>query len=161
MESNFSLRDLVRQILDETNLTNPTDIANAVADRTPDEEVMSAYKIALTQYVRVINNDGRRENIIINPRLAQKFNPSAKVVAIRTAHQRALHDRVFMGSDSKLLGDCGYDDLVKAAKFRRELADRNLIIAQRYQYLAQLLLNFGVATVSQLPPEAFEWNGND
>lgn len=146
--SDFDLRTLVGEVLAETNLTEPADIAAEVARRTPKVHLRAAYETALTGYVRVINNAHRRENTILKPRPASR---SAKVSAIRDQWQAALRDRVHTGDGWKLLGECTYSDLMAAAKRRRELADRNLAMADRYEALAQQLLAAGVDRVADLP----------
>jgi hypothetical protein len=142
-----TLRDLVLKVLAETDLTDPVALANEVATLTPPDKMDEFYRLALAGFVRTVNNDVRRSNVIINP---TRYMPSAKVTAIREAHERSLRDRVFMGADSKMLGDCTYDDLMNAAKFRKELADRNLILAKRYEELAARLLSENVVRVADL-----------
>src|SRR5262245_58955494 len=137
------LHALVAIVLEDTDLAEPTDIAAEVARRKPRAVLRDAYETALVGYVRVVNNEHRRHNVIIRP--------SAKVAAIRSAWQRSLRDRVEFVGGWKLLGDCTYDDLMAAAKYRRQLADRNQAMATAYEALAHRLTAAGVATAGDLP----------
>ena len=143
---NFDLRTLVDQVLADTDLTEPGDIAAEVAERTPRHELRGAYVVALAGYVRVINNASRHNNPILKPNSGQ----SAKVTAIRDWWRAALHDRVYVDKTWKTLGNCTYGDLMLVAKQRRELANANMVTADRYEALAQLLLTNGVDTVADL-----------
>ena len=79
---------------------------------------------------------------------------SAKVAAIRAAGPKWLEDRycVGAGDDSwKLLGDCGFSDLMFAAGQRREQAARTSAVAERLEVLAELVRSHGVSRVRDLP----------
>lgn len=88
------------------------------------------------------------------PAMKPKPARSAKVAAIREHHQRWLRERLYASSDPrkwKFLGDCGFDDLMFAAGQRREDARRTSAVAQELERLAELVRQYGVARVRDLP----------
>lgn len=160
----FDLRQLVEDVLTDTSLNDPRELAAEVLKRTPAKSVRDAYAVALVDFVRHASINETRHNPILNgkpPRVASA-GYSHKRAAIRDAYARALQDRVFVEPDTwKPLGECTFDDLMGAAVRRRELAEHNIEAAQRYERLAKLLEYHEAATVADLPQETFESLGDD
>lgn len=78
-------------------------------------------------------------------------NKSAKVAGFQQL-ARALAVPVSVGrNQTKVLGDCTYDDLMHAANNRRDHAAQTIAAADEYEAWAILLRDHGKATVSALP----------
>lgn len=155
----YDLRAEIRNVLDGTGLTDPRDIATKVAENIPAKFRLAALRVALVPLVEQVNQQRRMSSAITGTGAGtdRPASRSAKVSAIRDAWQVALRDRIHVGQGPaawKLLGDCGYDDLMFAASERREHARRNAAKARRYAALAELLHTHGVATVGELPTDA-------
>lgn len=147
------LRQLVREVLRESESADPGEVAEQVRARIPKAQLASALSQSLRLYVRQVNSEIRVGNHGPAPTPIQA-NRSAKVAAIRDGWQRRLRDRVHVGDGTwKFLADCGYDDLVAAASERRVLADRNQAWAHTYESWARLLTEHDVATFAELPME--------
>ena len=118
----FDLNAVVSTVLDDTELTDPRQVAAAAAARIPAKDRLAALTLALDPYVREAMQRRRQRNPVVGARATGR---SAKVAAIRNWWERAMQDRVNVGpraTDWKQLGDCGYDDLMYAASTRWEKA---------------------------------------
>lgn len=149
----FILRQLVRDVLRDTDKADPGEVAGEVMARIPRGMVRAALSQALRLYVRQVISETRigrtGPQSTVTP-----LNRSAKVTAIRDGWQKRLRDRVHVGSGEwKFLADCTYDDLLAAATERRELAERNQAWARQYDAWARLLTEHDAATFGDLPAE--------
>jgi len=157
--SNFDLQQLVKDVLENSELNDPRDIAAEVSRQTPSKVLREAYEIALVDYVRNVSINNTRSNPIIRGRTPRIKTGSAKRIGIRDWWQRAMRDRVYIDSNQKIwkpLGDCGFDDLMLAADSRRAKADAINAKADQFERLANLLKEYGVDCVSELPREAID-----
>lgn len=145
--SEFNLRTLVRQVLDDSVLTDPGLIAEEVYRRTAAKDRGAAYQQALRHFVRQVASEQRGATTIT-------AGPS-KATRAREWWQRSMRDRIHVNGDAgwKMLADCTRDDLLYAAAERREQADRNRAKAQQYEALASLLDANSAATVRDLPAD--------
>lgn len=147
--SDFILRQLVRDILAETDAADPGEIAGQVMARIPPRMIRVALSQALRLYVRQVISETRTAHPPVAP---TAINRSAKVAAIRDGWQKRLRDRVHVGgSEWKFLADCTYEDLIAAASERRQMADRNNAWARTYDAWARLLTEHNVTTFGELP----------
>lgn len=150
--SDFVLRDLVREVLHENNLTDPGDIAEEVLRRIPRGNLRVALGQALRLYVRQINSEGRNRSPDI-PAVAAP-NQSWKVAGVRDGWQRRLRVLEHVGGSTyKPLANCTYEDLLFCATERRALAERNSARARQYDAWARLLTEHDVKTFGELPAE--------
>lgn len=143
------LRARVRDIIADTDLADPQDIAaTIIADLNPDD-YPAVLAEALPQYVRQIMGAYRMQSHGAIP------PSSAKVDAVRAWWARVLSEAVDVsggGGEWKRLGDCTAPDLLAVATFRREMAARNMATARQYEALAARLDEAGCKTVADLDP---------
>lgn len=151
----LNLRHMVREVLRDSTIADPGQVADEVMRRIP----RGALKVALAQtlrlFVRQVISEERIGNNGSDAPVTTKAARSAKVTGIRDGWQRRLHDRVHVGKGEwKFLAACTYEDLLAAAGERRDLAERNKAWARTYDAWARLLTEYGVATFGDLPVEA-------
>lgn len=148
----FNLRATVREVLVESDEADPGVIAGLVMARIPKKDRDAALSQAMRLVVRESISQartGRQPRSNVTP-----IRPSHKVAAIREGWMRRLHDRVHVGgSEYKFLADCTYDDLLRVAGERQELAERNGAWAREYRAMANAVLDADVATFGDLPAE--------
>lgn len=150
MEDTFSLRHVVHDVLTETDLADPSDVANAVLARIPEDLSRVALAQALRGYVRQVIGQAR----MTRPEQDTEQKPTGrswKRDALREGWRDRLHDRTHVENGWKLLAECTYEDLLAAAAERRDLAERNLASAQQYEKWASLVSEYGVETFGDLP----------
>lgn len=156
--SDFDIRTAVRAVMDETDLTSPEEIAAKVAESVPQRDLRRVLATVLREYVRVEIGRARMHTSQPEP---TKANRSAKVTAIRSAADRWLRERVFVGDSTwLLLGECSYDNLKFLESERLENAARSAAAAERYGRLANLVKRHKVSRVADLPRrvlDADEW----
>lgn len=147
----YNLRAAVDQIIDDSGLTDPREIARKVAENVPARSRIDVLAETLIDYVRIRQNGRRRLNPVIGPASAR----SAKVAAYREYGERwrrHLRDVVHVGNAVHVsLGQCTYDDLMYAARERQGLAAANAAAAARYEALAALLKQHDAKHVADLP----------
>jgi hypothetical protein len=177
--SDFSLRQLVHDVMGATAMSDPGDIADEVAWRIDDADLRAALNQALRGFVREeitrlrAHNARRGEatpagaqpaladvpEVVSSPgRRALKVpgqpGRSAKVAGIRDWWSAELRKPFHVGEKRWLaLGDCGFDELMYAAAERRNHATRNAARAESLTGLASELAAAGVARVRDLPIE--------
>ncbi|MFJ4847569.1 hypothetical protein [Streptomyces sp. NPDC088733] len=157
--SDFNLRQIVRDVLAASTMADPRDLAAEVYGRIPPDDYGTALAQCLPDVVREQIRQSR--NLTTAPMAETpggRAAParSAKVSGIRAMWAQRLRERIHIGpaaSDWRLLGDCGFDELMFAAAERRELAVRNAAKAEEYQELAEALRTAGVGRVRDLPAE--------
>jgi hypothetical protein len=148
----FDLRALIREVCDNSTMTDPATIAKEVGRRIGRNQQRDALEQALPVVVQHVIS--RRQPIAVPEQRAPTSNRSRKVASIRETWRRMLRDRIAVGpelGDWKFLGDCTADDLAYAAAIREEHARRNAARAQQLRDLADRLAEHGVTTVSDLP----------
>jgi len=166
-ETSFVLSRLVHAVSAESQLADPGLIVDEVMQRIRPGERQEALRQALVLVVPMIVTRTRsplppfvhpspadhQETPAPRPQPAPP-RPSWKVTGIREAWQRALQNRIKVGTgenDWKFLSQCTSADLTHAASIREELARRNADRASQYRQLADLVTSYGVDTVGQLP----------
>lgn len=156
---------LIRQVIGNTGLVDPREIAEVVADRTPDSEVRGFYAKMLVQEVRmhlsnerrnIFSQAGSEPNPDTDPTVGKSgLKPLGKARTRATVARDWWADftstRVHVGQQSwKLLGDCTFDDLRSMHDERASHADRVLQEAHRFDVLSKLLEEEGVESVGLL-----------
>lgn len=157
----YDLRADVRAVLETSDLVDPGDIADKVAESIPARSVRAALRVTMRAYVRQVMRESRtgaapnfQPPAMDEPRTQTASAGGWKVRAIREGWQKQLRSRVHVGDRVwKTLGDCGYDDLQAAAAEREQNAARNAAWARYYRRLAGLLTEHDAATVRDLPAE--------
>lgn len=132
----MDLKTVVRQVLTETGLSDPHEVAAEVARRLRGPDVRAALAEALVVYVRVQFSRDRRL-----PQLGVSASQvvSSKVTACRDEWARRLQTPVGVGGVWKHLAECTADDLrVVAASLRRH-AVQAAVKAEWYEALAASL----------------------
>jgi hypothetical protein len=170
-ETSFVLSRLVLAVSAESQLADPGLIVDEVMQRIRPTERQEALRQALVLVVPMIVTRTRsplpsfahssppdhQETPAGAPAQRQQPTPprpSWKVTGIREAWQRALQNRIKVGTgedDWKFLSQCTSADLAHAASIREELARRNADRASQYRQLADLVTSHGVETVGELP----------
>ena len=129
----MNLRSLVHQVLTETSLSDPREVAVEVASRLRGPSLRAALLEALAVYVRV--TFGR-------DRMLSQDSPagaSSKVAAVASDWARQVLTPVAVDGVWKRLGECTADDLRAIAASLRSMADQTLSKAEWYEDLASAL----------------------
>lgn len=140
----YDIRAAVRAVLAETDLTDPQEIATKVAEAVPAGDLRATVALLLRDYVRVT----------FHP--AHPSTPparSAKRAALKEWAETYLRERVHVGGAYLMLGDCSYDNLCFLVTERIENAARSTAAAARYRRLADLVEQYGVERVADLPAD--------
>jgi hypothetical protein len=164
--STLTLRGILTDILNNTDLTDVHEIMQEILKRIPKARYHEVLEVLLIDYVRhYLGTTRTRSNMppasafpkIVNSKHAggiKSTTTSTKVAAIRDGWQQHLRDRISIGQgDYKFLKDCTYDDLMHAAKQREKLAEANKAWAARFHGYAALLTEYDVKTFGELPIE--------
>ena len=154
MTEQVSLRALISQVLSDTDIADPREVAVKVAAMIPPEQTHHVLVDALVADVRTVM--GARRNAAMSHVLDGSHRParSAKVAGIRDWWSEMLAARVHVGSGAWMaLGDCGEKELAFAEAERRADAAREMQRAEMYEQLRTLLRKHKVRTVSQLPAD--------
>ncbi|WP_280465990.1 hypothetical protein [Nocardia brasiliensis] len=169
-----TIRSLVIQVLEETGLSDPREIAEKVASMIPAEQQRRMLVDALVGQVR-LEMGQQRNNALTNvftpaatPRpapaiggsiqTAPKYPPvnrSAKVAGIRDWWADMLTSRIHVGDSRWMqLGQCGMRELEFAEHERRDQAAKEINRAKQFMRLRELLEKYDVKTVAELPENA-------
>ncbi|WP_029926350.1 hypothetical protein [Nocardia otitidiscaviarum] len=171
---NLTLRQLIASVLDETNLSDPREVAEKTAALIPPEQQLQILTDVLVGRVREMMAERR------NAALSNAFKPrphepvtggsiqvspkcpprrpsgrSAKVDQIRDWWADLLASSIHVGDQRWMpLGQCGIDELLFAEQTRRDKAAKEVARAKQYMRLRELLDKYEVATVAELPADA-------
>lgn len=153
--TSFNLRDLAKQVLAESNASDPGALTDELLDRIPADLRIEALRQCLRSFMLQTITQQRMANPISpSANMPSKAPKSWKVRAIREGWQRALENRMHVAEGQwKKLRDCTHEDLMFAASQRQQMADRNAAIARSLHGLAALLTEHQAATVNDLPVE--------
>lgn len=145
----FDLSKLVREVHDDTDLTDYEQVAKEVRSRIPKADAEAAFLIALEEYVR--NRFQKRHYEPTSASGAKPGNKSQKRDAIRQWWQRQLNQRYGTGEGYKLLRDFTVDDCAYQAELTRKQAESLLAKAEQWDELGTLLKLNKAAKVGDLP----------
>lgn len=149
MSTPFSTHALIRTVLSETDLVNPREIAEKVAEATPQSELREAYTEALVGSVRNVLSSQRNAAL----QAVATADHSPKIAARRDWWSSVLASRIFVGTSWTTLGQCTADNLSYAAAERRKDAQREIVRAGTYDTLREALATHHVETVADLPAD--------
>lgn len=145
----FDPHATARQIITETNLTDPTEIADAVYDRTPEDAIHEAYRLILRNTAReAIRTANMQASSTPEPR--RNPNRSSRVAAIKRTHIAYFDQRVFANGNWKLLRDCTREDVLDLAAQRQEIADRNAAKDDEFRSIHDQMVTANVTVVGDL-----------
>jgi len=131
-----NLKSLVRQVLTETGMSDPHEVAAEVSRRVRGAAALrEALAEALVVYVRT---SFTRDLMRPSGEAAAQV-PSAKVAACRSEWQRRLLTPLGVDGVFKRFGDCTADDLRAVAASLRLHADQTAAKADYYEALASAL----------------------
>lgn len=163
-----SAHSLIAQMLEDTSLNDPREIAEAVASMIPPDLQYQILVNALIGDVRVVM--ASRRNVALSNAFKPSVEPvaggsiqgspkrpgrSAKVSGIRDWWSEMLRERVYVGESRWMtLGDCGVEELLYAERSRRDRAEQEIRRAKMYLRLRELLDQHEVDTVAELPGSA-------
>ena len=143
----FNPTQVARQIIATTKLTDPDDIAQAVFDRTPEDQLKEAYLGVLRQSAREAI---RLENIAANEPPRSTPNRSSRVASIAQSHLSYYDQRVYANGDWKLLGDCTLSDVLDLVTQRQKVAQQNMMKAKEFEQLADRMERAGAKVAREL-----------
>ena len=147
--TDLNLRQMVRDVLDETDLADPSEVAEKVFSGLRRSDYGAALQQTLRQFTRVVMTEARAAG---GPAMPQPTaTKSWKVEGVRDQWVQQMNARIHTDSGWKMLRDCTRDDLLFAAADRRRIAKENLATADRYELLANLMAEHGAETVNDLP----------
>lgn len=177
LDTAFSLRSLVRAVLDESTATDPAPLAELALDRIADEDLRAALAETLPGYVRVqINRDNMNARALPPRDLRERAGNdasggrSSKVRGIRE-HGRAFRDvvlgqRLFVKSADgakqwRLYGDFDPDDLRNLMADRAGDAQEIMAEVERHNRVLKQCEDFGGVRVRDLPDGVLlkAWDG--
>ena len=143
----FNPTQIARHIIATTQLTDPDDIAQAVFDRTPEDQLKEAYLGVLRQSAREAI---RLENMVANEPARATPNKSSRVASIARSHLSYYDQRVYANGDWKLLGDCTLADVLDLASQRQQIAHQNMMKAKEFEQLADRMERTGAKVAREL-----------
>lgn len=143
----FNPTQIARQIIATTQLTDPDGIAQAVFDRTPEDQLKEAYLGVLRQSAREAI---RLENMAANEPPRSTPNRSSRVASIAQSHLSYYDQRVYANGDWKLLGDCTLSDVLDLVTQRQKVAQQNMMKAKEFEQLADRMERAGAKVAREL-----------
>ena len=149
-----------RQVIAETDLASPEDVARRVFEMTPRDQMARAYLYCLRNVCRMalssVRTTGQWDTspASVKPDTAPTPpRPSSKVAAIRKAHVSYYERRVYAQGEWKMLGDCTLADVRDLAAQAQSKADANARRAAEWSALADRMERVGAATVRDADTE--------
>lgn len=139
-----TMRARIRKVQADTGSSDPHEIAAKLISELTEDELVAA----VAAFVRINMNAERRGTYTAVPQA------SAKVGAVQSWYEKLLDQSVDVSGDQgqwKRLADCTRDDLLQIAKYRRDVAARNLATAEKYEALAKGMK--ANQTVADIKPE--------
>lgn len=158
----FSLYATLRQIHDETDLTDHRQVAKELRALIPDDELEEVLLTALTEYVRMRFVDLRRDQYHVNrstvvpdevqPAPASKPNTKSwKRDGVREWWQAKIHNRYGTPNGQRLLRDFTADDCGFQISLLREQIEAAEGKIEQWDELVKLLQLNNAVTVGELP----------
>lgn len=153
-----NVNDLIREVITETDLDNPREIAAIVADRTLETELRDWYAGTLVSTVRSVFAADRQAARA----LAAKAVPASRrkkpqtSASLSTAHQKIL-GTVAAASEGvwKKLAEFTAADALAAAGCRWGQSEALRVEAARFERLGKAVADAGVAVFGDLPEQVF------
>jgi hypothetical protein len=133
-----------RVALNESTDPDPANVALAVAAAVPARQRAEALAQALVRLAPTVAGQQRRTAMPVAPG-RDRWSTAAAIY-----QHHLLAQRLRIGDEWKLMGDCTADDLRAAASQRREHAAAVIVHADQLDRIAALLDERGALTVSDL-----------
>lgn len=158
VEVEYNRHTLIRQVMEETDLISPDDIAAIVEQRTTDEELRAWYRETLKPDIRaefLRMRKRRRDAPLIDAARENKESGSSKTKPqmIRDAWLLKMQAPVTVDGEWKRLGDCDSDDVLRLAEVRYESAEAVRREGDRFKRLAAAMDEHGVSCAADLPAD--------
>lgn len=150
-----SLRTMVLDLIESTDLSDPREIADAVLAGASDAERDAMLAAAVASEVRLILCGHRKSPTGAAPK--RPAARSAKVRAIRDAWQMMLRGRYSVGGAWKPLAEFTVEDAQAVAAERRAQAAEAIVWAERFDALAKAIADAGAATAGDLASAPAGW----
>lgn len=161
----FDLRDAVLDVLDNSSLADPGEIAEKVLHAIPTENLRAALAETLRAYVREVirqqrnelpgghqSNDAQADDVVGATRPARSW----KRDGVREGWRKHLRDRYHVGARWVVLADMTPADLRVAAAERAAIAEANRVKAEQLTGWAVLVEKHRVARFADLPEPVLE-----
>ncbi|GAA4923883.1 hypothetical protein [Nesterenkonia rhizosphaerae] len=159
MSSLFDPLAAAKQIIADTDITDPDKIAAEVLSRTPKHQIRAVYasllrgvaKNAIGQ-LNMRTSTAHREELHATSPAATRRTPakSSRVASIRSNHLSYFAQRVHAQGTWKMLGDCTRDDVLDLIAQRQAKADANLAKAAEFKDLHERMVAAGVTLAKEL-----------
>lgn len=140
----MTVASLIRQVLADTELTDPADVAAEAFARMDPDQYGELLRSVLREAARL---EMSRERMTHNPATPAK----SSYVAAMQRYAKVLRSRVQVEGVWKFYGDCTHAELVTLANESRAEAARNVAAAERHEKTAAAIQEYGVTTVRELP----------
>lgn len=155
MDQMPTVRDRVRQLLDETELVDPHDIADQIMDSLHGPEVRSALAECLSQYVRIVLSDERYfDRLGSSKGVDANHEPtggSSRSTKWTTA--RSLLRRPYFVGEWRQFGDLTTADVAWLAEDRYQRAKNLTTSGDRFSAVHDLMVRTEVEYVRDLPED--------
>lgn len=152
---------IIREVVEETGLVDPRDIAVIVEERTPDDMIREWYREAIVPDIRAEHLRRRKQSV--NKKVSQVIARAEKEGRRVAAKTRAnlvadgwaekLRAGVTVDGVWKRLADCSADDVQRLAEVRYESAEAVRAEGQRFEKLRAAMDEHGAARVGDLPAD--------
>jgi len=153
-----NVHDLIRQVIDETDLDNPREIAAIVADRTLESELRAWYAGTLVSTVtHVFAKDRQAARARAAKAIPERARCKPRTSAtISSEYQNILRTRAAADQGRwKKLAEFTAGDALAAASFRWGQSDALRVEAARFERLAKAVADAGVGVLGDLPEGVF------
>lgn len=153
-EQEVSLRTLIRDTIADADSADPVEIAEVVADRVPARQRRDALAYCLAPLVADMLREQHNRAMDDLSRARRTPTASAKVAAFQSlgdAWRRALDTFLPTADGRKRLADCTRDDLLFAARVRRDQAAASVAHAENYEAWAAVMKKHRVMHMGDLP----------
>lgn len=148
------LRALMRAVIADHPHTDISKLARLTREATPHESVMSFYEAALTIAIQQLIGADRRQAFQGPDRAQRKLAyRSPNVEERRSWWASLLRQRVVVGGNVLLLGDCGKTELISCIEERRRQVAGFEKQITHFEHLLDLLAKHKKPKVKDLPPQ--------
>lgn len=149
----YDVREAIRAVVEDSDLTDPGDIAAKVVEQIPSRDLRPVLALVLREYVRTQLHSFERWRTRLEGEESQRPNRSAKREAIR-AWARVLRKPVAVEDNVwKQFGECTVEDLRFLAVDRRQNAAESIAAAERFEKYTAAVDECGVEVVADLPDD--------
>ena len=161
----YTRHTLIRQVIDETGLVEPSAIAAVVEERTTDDEIRAWFRETLKHDVRVEHlrrrrvGDGRSPRGVtpeqIKAAIERKKSGETltKPQMVRDSWRAKISAGVSVDGAWKHLSECSSLEVLRLAEARYRSSEDIRVEADKFKRLAAVMDEHGVETVGDLPAD--------